>query len=360
MNPKELNRVLSQLYESASFPQQWTNALSELSRLLNYESIAVVPMAIVNNQDQILSSVKNKISDKEYVEYYQYVYPKSRLNSPQNRRNIVIRDTDILSDYEIKNSEYYVDFLNRYGCSSTERCYISLDGNEYAIAGQIGLHYERKNDDGIDISFISNHVKNCLTLSDKFRSLTSINSTMEMVYNKINIGICILDSKNKVIFINKFLENLKDSFFFIREGSIHFNIKSNHREWEKIITLSSDTGVAFFSSPNEGKMLARLITLPDVMVDSLGMNDKCKTVFFYGFNGSHGHVRDILRAMGLSPAEASLAQILGQTTSLKDSANILNISYESARTSIKTIFSKLNINSQNELMSIITKISITN
>lgn len=360
MKYRKLNSIISRLYESVAAPQQWTNSLSELACFLNYESIAVVPITIVNNQDQILSSVKNKTSDKEYVEYYQYVVPKRRLYSSQNGRNFVIRDIDILSDYEIKNSEYYVDFLNRYGCSSTERCYISLDGNEYAIAGQIGLHYERNNDDGIDISFISNHIKNCLTLSEKFGSLTSINSTMEMVYNKINIGICILDSKNKVIFINKFLENLKNSFFFIREGSIHFNMKSNHREWEKIITHSSDTSTAFFSNPNDGKMLARLITLPDVMVDYLGMNDKCKTVFFYGFNGSHGHVRDILRAMGLSPAEASLAQILGQTTSLKDSANILNISYESARTSIKNIFSKLNINSQNELMSIITKISITN
>lgn len=52
----------------------------------------------------------------------------------------------------------------------------------------------------------------------------------------------------------------------------------------------------------------------------------------------------------LCPSEFRLIRALEQTRSLKETARVLNISYENARTKLKHIFQKLDVHSQRQLL----------
>ena len=64
-----------------------------------------------------------------------------------------------------------------------------------------------------------------------------------------------------------------------------------------------------------------------------------------------------LRALGLSPAEARLAEAVGQGATLRDYADARGFSSETARTHMRTIFAKLGIGRQAELVAMLTRLA---
>lgn len=68
------------------------------------------------------------------------------------------------------------------------------------------------------------------------------------------------------------------------------------------------------------------------------------------------HLGDIRRALGLTPAEASLALHLARGVSLSDAAELQTVSYETVRSQLKSIFAKLSISRQTELVAILHRL----
>ncbi|MFT8671561.1 helix-turn-helix transcriptional regulator, partial [Acetobacter orientalis] len=198
----------------------------------------------------------------------------------------------------------------------------------------------------------------------KINSILKEKNMFSKMYDNIDFGVCIIHFDGSLIFANKLIQEYKSDLFKISLNQIKFPNPDNQKNWNKLISNNkehdfslSESNIAVFSTTDHQKIIARAISLPDILIDQIGVSDKCKVVFFYNLNTLENNTIELLRALGLSRSEALLAHRLGCLMPLKDCAQSLSISYESARSSLKTIFMKLNINSQNELIALLTKLS---
>ncbi|ACI51781.1 hypothetical protein Gdia_2021 [Gluconacetobacter diazotrophicus PA1 5] len=278
-----------------------------------------------------------------------------------------MRDIDILSPDEIRNSPYYVDFLNKYGCSYSERYYTFAKDIEYVLAGQRSLNYLQKEQktSSVDIEFFSGHITNSLLLAKNFDSFSSIRDQLSLIYDRMNFGVCLVSDTGHVLFVNGHIRKTINDLFRIVDNRLVFFSSHNQKSWEKLVSRpqqdileTQPTGITAFNRSNGQKILARQMTLPDIVIDHLGVGNRCKMTFFYDLVPPVTDIVELLKELGLSLSEARLVQTMGETGSLKESALKLGISYENSRSSLKTVFSKLNIKNQHELAAIVTQLSL--
>ena len=64
-----------------------------------------------------------------------------------------------------------------------------------------------------------------------------------------------------------------------------------------------------------------------------------------------------VRAMGLTPAEARLAEIIGRGHTLRAVAEMSGITYETARAHLRSVFAKLSIRRQADLVVLVTRLT---
>jgi len=64
-------------------------------------------------------------------------------------------------------------------------------------------------------------------------------------------------------------------------------------------------------------------------------------------------IDDLIDVFGLTRSEAKLTQKLAEGMSLDQAADLVGISLSSARTYLKTVFSKIGVNRQPQLMKIV-------
>ncbi|HEY9238611.1 MAG TPA: PAS domain-containing protein [Burkholderiaceae bacterium] len=65
--------------------------------------------------------------------------------------------------------------------------------------------------------------------------------------------------------------------------------------------------------------------------------------------------QDLRDAFGLTPAEARLAQALTRAGTLRDAAQALNITYETARACLKVVFGKAGVHTQAQLVAVVLR-----
>jgi DNA-binding CsgD family transcriptional regulator len=105
-----------------------------------------------------------------------------------------------------------------------------------------------------------------------------------------------------------------------------------------------------------GRPLIALLSRPSrTMFDAIG---RCRCIIsLVDLDNSDQLAADVTKAaLGLSNAEVRLSNHLFQGLGVKEAAAALGISYETARSSLKTIYGKLNVDGRSELASLVGKI----
>lgn len=351
------NKIVENIYQSALEKENWDKTLASIAQALDYEGVAIVPENVEETLLK-LSSSTTKQSDSEYYNFYIHQNPMQKFIHINKVKKGIINDLDYISKEEMGKSSYYVDFLNKYGCAYTERFYIFEKDLSCTIAAQRGIKYlnTRKNKQ-LNIDVFKIHIKNSLFIFKKLNTVNSLQHKLSGIYDLVDYGVCIIGDNKKIIFLNKTIQENSNDLFYIKNNLFNFTSSYNEKLWINLINSNSPSHITTFTDQNQHKILARIVPIPDIIADYFETNTQCQMVFFYDLKPSKNNTIDLLRSLGLSHAEAQLAQRIGHLETLKESAHNLSISYETARSSLKNIFSKLNINSQNELVSLITKLS---
>lgn len=358
------NKIVENIYQSSLEKEHWDSTLASMARALDYEGIAIVPD---NTEETLLkiSSSTTKQSDYEYYNFYIFQNPMRKFTPLHREKQEVICDLDYISKKQMENSSYYIDFLNKYGCAYTERFYIFEKDLSCTIAAQRGMKYlHHDTPPKLTIDLFTNHIKTSLLFLKKMNTHNSLHCKLSGIYDRLDFGVCLIGPDKKILFLNKTIQDNQNNLFSISNNRFNFFSQYNENLWEKLLYSSKNTSnshifseITVFIDQNNQKVLARIMPLPDIIADHFDATTHCQMVFFYDLKPSHNNIIDLLRSLGLSHAEAQLAQRVGHLETLKESAQNLCISYETARSSLKNVFSKLNINSQNELVSLVTKLS---
>ena len=123
------------------------------------------------------------------------------------------------------------------------------------------------------------------------------------------------------------------------------------RDAESGAEVLSETPVTL-SGPQGRLLLARVMALPQEL------SGEPSVLIMFSDPTADGWTDPslLLELLGLTPAEARLAKLVGQGHGVERAASMLSITYATAHTTLKLVYDKLEVNKQSQLAQIVTRL----
>ena len=181
------------------------------------------------------------------------------------------------------------------------------------------------------------------------------------VFDLLNLPAALLDRYGQLVSVNHTAEQLFGDDVTISEGhvrSFNHNATAVLNQALSDFLTSDDTAaiMRFVSLPRRGDRRPLLVSAIRLSEISQSVFARCQTVLLFFDLDRHGQPPEaVLRqCLGLSAAEARLAVGLASGENLKALAKQLNITKETARHELKSVFTKLNVHRQAELVALLS------
>ncbi|WP_133250286.1 helix-turn-helix transcriptional regulator [Novacetimonas pomaceti] len=367
---QKVNSIIELIYESALGNYDWKDTLQKCAKLIDVAAVVVVPFD-PNLKDMLLTSLNKPEHDASSYDYYHRTDPYCKID-PYNisfkyKKNIVgdFPDNHLLVGDEIKKSAFYNEFLKKYNWG---RVNVFVDQDIFTSGIKIstqrydGQRSETNNEKYIR-NIISRHICRSLSFSSIYTSLILENTCK--IHNDANFGIALLNRSGKILMMNPIFKSLIGNALTYEGGELSSTNQKNKHQITKILNKVShmqDTvqasEFAVINNTDGQKILlkAMRISLTEINNPLLNNNDFI-VLLTKSLEPVLPDISDIMQALGLTRSEARLASIVGAGHPPRQAAKIMGISEQYARTMLKEIFYKLNVNSQSQLAALIGNIS---
>jgi pimeloyl-ACP methyl ester carboxylesterase/DNA-binding CsgD family transcriptional regulator len=197
------------------------------------------------------------------------------------------------------------------------------------------------------------------SLNSKILQSIEHSKILENILDSISIGIAIFDNTAEIIFANSIIKDLITAPHQINNYTTR---QGGHRKYiEQLIMIANRNKLPIdieLQSGNSGSKIQGIL-LPKDYTCSLRFPRRASAVLLVSGSTDTNALRQFAIDFDLTLRESDLVSALVQHKNLKRAANDLSLSYESARTYLKRIFSKSGSNSQSDLISKIQSHPIT-
>ncbi|MCW2282281.1 DNA-binding CsgD family transcriptional regulator/PAS domain-containing protein [Rhodoblastus acidophilus] len=276
-------------------------------------------------------------------------------------------DHDVISEQEMDEDPFYRDFLARYGLKWCAAVGVSPDPQ--VAAGVSIQRVSGKPAYGaaeIDmLGRLGRHVESALRLSLRLLDAELVKDSLGEAFNRVNIGIFVLDSLSRVIFSNLAGRDLAG--LSVVDARLLAPSGAEQKALQAAIAASLRATVPEGATPPKPILIHR---------------DNSRTLVVYVMPASNApdprqafltHARAIVLAidpdadapadpavvrdlLGLTLGEARIAALVGHGMAPKDAAGRLGVTEETARTVLKRVFSKVGVSRQSELSTLLSKL----
>ncbi|POF61813.1 helix-turn-helix transcriptional regulator [Novacetimonas maltaceti] len=367
---QKVNSIIELIYESALGNYDWKDTLQKSAKLIDVAAIVVVPFD-PNLKDMLLTSLNKPEHDASSHDYYHGPDPYYKID-PYNisfkyKKNIVgdFPDIDLLSEEKLNKSAFYNEFLRKYGWG---RVNVFVDQDVFSSGIKISTQrYNRQRRETDDENYIRNvisrHICNSLRFSSIYESLIIKNTYKN--HDDMNLGIAILNRRGKVLMMNPIFKSLIGNAMTYEGGELSSTNQKNKQQITTILNKVShlqealqSPEFAVISGMDGRKILLKATKVPVTeRNDPLLKNNDFIVLLAKNLEPSLPDISEIMQALGLTRSEARLASVVGVGHPPRQAAKIIGISEQYARTMLKEIFYKLNVNSQSQLAALIGNIS---
>jgi len=279
-------------------------------------------------------------------------------------------DRHIGFDEEMKNHPCSTQFFAKHGLGWIGAVAVSPDPHVGVMLSvqRDARSKEQFSDEELEsLRLISRNVEKSLRLSVKLLNAEVVNIGLGEALARIGIGVFALDSKASIIFSNIVAQQRLGDAVQVVRGRLRIGDSSTAARLDEAISQSlngmppesladvkpllveasaSNRRFAIYLLPIFQPILAeRFLTHTRVIV--LVIEQKLDEP------ADPAIVRDLF---GLTLGEAKIAAMIGAGLSPRDAAQKLGIKEESARTVLKSVFSKTGISRQSELVALLSKL----
>lgn len=176
------------------------------------------------------------------------------------------------------------------------------------------------------------------------------------------LAVALLDRFGRAFRLNIAAERLMDSNLKIAQGRItssdHEATAAFDRALHALLWSTSGQPLAppvVLPRAERHPVLAYLIRAPAICADALSAC-QAVVVFIDPETSARPPLEHLRTAFGLTVAEARLASRLAAGERLESAADALGITYATARTQLKSIFAKLDVSRQSELVAVLSRL----
>ena len=280
-----------------------------------------------------------------------------------------VTDTDVVSEQEMATHPFY-HMLARHGLKYFAGVPISPDPHIVAsIAVQRAIDREPFREFEIaTMTSLGRHAEKSLRLGLKLINLELSQGGLGDALSKVGIGVFILDTLGRVVFVNPAGVELAGDGLAVKDGRLRIEPCPERAGIEAAIlrSISNDArertieSKAMLVDRHDGKRPIAVHILPiapgERAEDRILTHARAIVLAIQpDADGSAdpAQVRDLL---GLTLGEARVAALVGSGLAPREAAARLGIGEETARTALKRVFSKVGVSRQSELTALLTKL----
>src|SRR6185437_1262799 len=269
---------------------------------------------------------------------------------------------------ELRRTEFYNDLLRPFDIRLF--CGIATQ-KEASRFEEISLYHRWKDDfpprETLDLlELILPHLRAALRVRRKLVALEGERSDFARALDALRFGLVLLDEHGACIHANQFAEEAfkRGDGLFVANRRVGARVTRESHKLTRIIEEVIRTVKGKGTSPGSAMLVSRRGSSPlQVFIAPFPSEDTsfARRVFAALFisdpNTGHGDLREILRTLyGLTPAESRLAELIMSGLSLREAADLNEVSDETVRSQSKAIYAKTGVRRQADLIRIMSNI----
>jgi DNA-binding CsgD family transcriptional regulator len=357
-----LTKLIGGVYDAAAQPALWESFLGELTKTCRADSAALVMHHMVDEVHTI-SSAWNLDPDGNH--HYQQHYGSIDVWTMRARSTLAgyARTSNSLCPLEeLVTTEFYNDFLFRYGIVHGMFGLVKRDASSWASVSLYrgSRSREFRVSDLGTLNLLIPHIERAFKLHFQFSQLKERSEGMGTALNMLATGLIFLGTKGEVLLMNKAAEELlgrRDGLLDVR-GALSAAVRAESARLQTLTDGAVQTGIGRGLSAGGTMLISRensrplSITVAPLHEFSASPSQRPAAVIFISDPDRNIELpADLLgRCYGLTPAEARLAIVLLEGHSLKESADSCGVTHNTAKSQLKTVFSKTQVKRQGELI----------
>jgi DNA-binding CsgD family transcriptional regulator len=366
-----VQRLLGSVYAAPIRPELWCVVLEQLSDMTGVTKAALITHDITNSEHRMLAilgdSVKEgtSIYERSYFQHDEWTlrFPKRGFTGR------VIRGEEIWPEHAFYKSTFFNEFLQKFDVCQMA-CLAS--GGTPGIFEALSIYRgPRDHEFGPEVlailEMLAPHLQTSLHMRRIFAALESRVSDLENALDLVSTGLVLLDAKGNCVLVNKTAKAILDQRdgLFLERKALAASDLSESTTLRKLINsailpchiASHKSNKAMKISRRNAKHL-QILTAPLRRENVAGSNGAVGIVFISDPEQNASVSSEILQVLfGLTPAEARLAIALLEGKSILQTAVRHNVSRETVRSQIKSLFQKTGTKRQGELVRLLAGVS---
>jgi DNA-binding CsgD family transcriptional regulator/PAS domain-containing protein len=278
-----------------------------------------------------------------------------------------LTDDDLSSREDRRRDPFYREFLNAYDLGHFGAVVASpVPGMRFAVTIERGSRpFEKPELERFLL--MSRHAAQAIATAARIQTTEHFASELTSVMENVGCGVIFLDEQGRVRFLNPRGERLLGDGLVIADGHLEAANSADQRKLDRLIgsVLPGSVipaGESIFVSRPSGRapLVVQAHPLrarghPSLRPLGLRASGGVLLVHDLAVEPRRSLLRELKR-LGLSPAEARVAELVGQGHSVKEAADRLRIAEGTARTQLKSAYARLGIVRQSELAILITRL----
>lgn len=366
ISPDEFNRLVGLLYEGPLENVPWQSFMEALRDLLDAKYCTLI-LRSPSPDDLGLTINVGPTEAKAVAAYSEYYYSIDPFVGLPRNKVVTIQEFMTLDGWV--QSEFYQQFNQPFDILHILGADLrTADGVESRLRLCRARHQEDFDTRAKAIcELMLPHLERSIQLHHRINRIESERNVYAGAVDQLAVGAIILDEKGKVLETSQVARNLLDAQDGIRlkYGILHVGTNTDTAELRRMIaeslraqgraepTLVKALRIARPSGRTDLGIVVRSIPPSEW---SEGKSCPAAVIFISDPEQEAQAPQEVVRQLfGLTPAETSLALLLANGLTLQEASEDLDISRNTARAHLRSIFSKTGVTRQTMLVRLILK-----
>jgi len=363
----ELAQTIANIYDAVDDVHAWPEVIGQIAKLLTAEAGGLSFEKLPAGSSALDVSYGFEASlVAEYNSYYHSVNILLQRARPLFVEGAVISSHDICPDSLVSRSEYYTDCLRKWGLFYILGGVVAMSPHSAGLAQF--LRAKRYGpftaEEKATLGLLNKHLNRALRMQD---AAATVNSALETL-DHVGTAAVLLSRNGRIVYTNRAAsEILKRRDGLVDDGGILAPVFAPARSAFRTLIAAQLTGDlvnppapgpdALKIERSSGKRAYSLLVSPIRASSKTLFDGHAALVVFIRDpdKSANSDWRRLRQLHGLTPAEAKLAAILMAGSDLTQACETLRITRNTGRAHLRSVFSKLDVKRQSELVSVLLR-----
>ncbi|HTN98054.1 MAG TPA: helix-turn-helix transcriptional regulator [Nordella sp.] len=357
----DVDLLLDALYDAAVSYEAWPLVCDRLATVAGARGTMIIPGSVEARAQGIPHSASVQQLFDDYLRDGWYLRDERTVSFRLFQRTPVVFDQDFTAPDAMSKSSYYQDFLGRSGLKWFAGIGFRVQGEWWAAAIQRTEEQGPFSDASRhELAQFSKHLSRAAGMANAL-NYSKAEGALE-AFQKMSIGAIAIDAGENVISVNAAAQSLLGDGIQITKNRLRAIDLNTCSQLEALVQAGL-RGTQLAQKPAPGMvMVPRPSGRRSYRVSTCPLGQRAMSVFgqarliilIIDPEQKRNPDAELLRAhFRLTPREAKLAEQLAAGRTLQDAAAALSITSETARSYLKSIFSKTGTHKQGQLVSLL-------